>query len=141
MDSKDWTSWEGNPKNGFDRRRLERCWNLPNTEEKVEDRGVTDRDTTYRNKGVGQKDMVNVETPVERIKRKEKQMGYKGRPHREPYWNFWRAVFAGWLIRYPGKIFKGIGMFFLFIVFMVFMAVSPEVEETPSTRYNQEVIQ
>ena len=88
-------------------------------------------------------------------------MGYKSRPHREPesltqrdrvpYWNFWRAVFAGWLIRYPGKIFKGIGMFFLFIVFMVFMAVSPdvevenkgvtEVEETPSTQYNQEVIQ
>lgn len=23
-----------------------------------------------------------------------------------PYWNIWRAVFAGWLIRYPGKIFN-----------------------------------
>ena len=108
-----WT-WEGSPKNGFNRRRLERCWNLPDKKEEP-------KDTTYRNKGVGQ---------VERIK-----------PMREPYWNFWRAVFAGWLIRYPGKIFKGIGMFFLFIVFMVFMAVSPEVENTPSKGYNEQVIQ
>ena len=127
--NKDWT-WEPSPKKEFQRRRLERCWNLPNT-----------KDTTYRNKGVGQKVIVNVETPVERIKPMKPP---------EPYWNFWRAVFAGWLIRYPGKIFKGIGMFFLFIVFMIFMAVSPDtVEETPSTQvenrgvteYNQEVIQ
>ena len=135
--NKDWTSWEGSPKNGFNRRRLERCWDLPNT-----------KDTTYRNKGVGQKVIVNVETPVERIRpmREPESMTQRDRV---PYWNFWRAVFAGWLIRYPGKIFKGIGMFFLFIVFMVFLAVSPEVEETPSTQvenrgvteYNQEVIQ
>ena len=26
--------------------------------------------------------------------------------HREPYWNFWRVVFAGWLIRYPGVVFR-----------------------------------
>ena len=25
-----------------------------------------------------------------------------------PYWNFWKVVFAGWLIRYPGKFFKAI---------------------------------
>ena len=41
-----WT-WEGSPKNGFNRRRLERCWNLPDKKEP--------KDTTYRNKGVGQK--------------------------------------------------------------------------------------
>ena len=26
----------------------------------------------------------------------------------EPYWNFWKVVLAGWLIKYPGKIFSGI---------------------------------
>ena len=24
------------------------------------------------------------------------------------YWNFWKVVLAGWLIKYPGKIFSGI---------------------------------
>jgi len=27
-----------------------------------------------------------------------------------PYWNFWKVVFAGWLIRYPDKIFRIIGV-------------------------------
>jgi hypothetical protein len=27
-----------------------------------------------------------------------------------PYWNFWRVVFAGWLIRHPGKMFRIIGV-------------------------------
>ena len=27
-----------------------------------------------------------------------------------PYWNFWRVVFAGWFIRYPGKMFRIIGV-------------------------------
>lgn len=27
-----------------------------------------------------------------------------------PYWNFWRVVFAGWLIRYPGKVFRIVGV-------------------------------
>ena len=25
---------------------------------------------------------------------------------RRPYWNFWRVVLAGWVIRYPGKFFE-----------------------------------
>ncbi len=29
---------------------------------------------------------------------------------RAPYWNFWKVVLAGWLIRYPGKIFQYIGV-------------------------------
>ena len=102
---------EGSPKNGFNRRPSGTLLELT----------YSPKDTTYRNKGVGRKKVVesskscNLLTPVERIKPMKPP---------EPYWNFWRAVFAGWLIRYPGKIFKGIGMFFLFIVFMVFMAVS-----------------
>ena len=66
-------------------------------------------------------------------------MGVKKRPQRKPYWNFWRAVFAGWLIRYPGKIFKGVGMFFLFIVFLIVLSSSPDIEETPSMEYNDNV--
>jgi hypothetical protein len=27
-----------------------------------------------------------------------------------PYWNFWRVVLAGWIIRYPGKMFRIIGV-------------------------------
>jgi hypothetical protein len=23
-----------------------------------------------------------------------------------PYWNFWKVIFAGWLIRYPGRFFE-----------------------------------
>lgn len=25
---------------------------------------------------------------------------------REPYWNFWRVVLAGWLIRHPSSVFR-----------------------------------
>ena len=27
-------------------------------------------------------------------------------PPKKRYWNIWRVVFTGWLIRYPGKIFN-----------------------------------
>ncbi len=35
---------------------------------------------------------------------------HKKMRNRSPYWNFWRVVFAGWLIRYPDKIFRFIGI-------------------------------
>lgn len=36
-------------------------------------------------------------------------------PHRRtPYWNFWRVVLAGWVIRYPRPFFVGMG--FLIVV-------------------------
>jgi len=32
-------------------------------------------------------------------------------PHRRsPYWNFWRVVLAGWVIRNPRPIFVGLGI-------------------------------
>ena len=113
MASNDW-KWESSPKKEFQRRRLERCYQLDY------------KDIKYKEECLEQ---------VKKLKEK-KPMGYKRRPHSEPYWNFWRAVFAGWLIRYPGKIFKGIGMFFLFIFFMIFLSVSPEVEEPSPIEYN-----
>ena len=66
------------------------------------------------------------------------KMGVKRRPQREPYWNFWRAVFAGWLIRYPLQIVKGVGMFVLFVVFLIVFSFS-SVEDTPSIEYNTNV--
>jgi hypothetical protein len=27
-----------------------------------------------------------------------------------PYWNFWRVVFAGWLVRYPKQTIRIIGI-------------------------------
>jgi hypothetical protein len=29
-----------------------------------------------------------------------------------PYWNFWRVIFAGWLIRFPGLLRVPIVLFF-----------------------------
>ena len=70
-------------------------------------------------------------------------MGYKNRPHREPYWNFWRAVFAGWLIRYPFQILKGIGTGVLFIIFTLIIVTGgfKNLDDSTDTGYNREVIQ
>ena len=45
-----------------------------------------------------------------------------------PYWNFWRVVFAGWLIQYPGKFLRAIFWFLLAIAVGVMYIVSPEVD-------------
>jgi len=45
-----------------------------------------------------------------------------------PYWNFWRVVFAGWLIQYPGKFLRAIFWFLLAIAVGVMYIVSPEKE-------------
>ena len=89
---RDWT-WEASPKKEFNRRRLERCFKL-DYEESTESSVPSEK------------------LPKSRIKKLPSNydpMSYKNRPSREPYWNFWRAVFAGWLIRYPMQILKGIG--------------------------------
>ena len=44
--------------------------------------------------------------------------GYKGRPR--PYWNFWRVVLVGWVIRYPKIVFLPIG----FLLAMIYNVVS-----------------
>ena len=43
---------------------------------------------------------------------------------REPYWNFWKVVFAGWLIRYPGKTLRIIGVPLGFLIVMIYNAVT-----------------
>ena len=50
---------------------------------------------------------------------------------RSLYWNFWNVVFAGWLIRYPIQILKGV----LFIIFMLIM-VSGGFKNIDESEYN-----
>ena len=42
----------------------------------------------------------------------------KRRSHRssKPYWNFWKVVVAGWLIRNPKWVFAPLGFFSAFIL-------------------------
>jgi hypothetical protein len=40
----------------------------------------------------------------------------------KPYWNFWKVVFAGWLIRYPKTFVKLIGIPIGFILVMIYNA-------------------
>jgi hypothetical protein len=42
--------------------------------------------------------------------------------NRAPYWNFWKVVFAGWLIRYPKTFAKLIGIPIGFILIMIYNA-------------------
>jgi hypothetical protein len=54
---------------------------------------------------------------------RQRQM-VRGRERRsKPYWNFWKVVFAGWLIRYPGKMFRIIGIPLGILIVMLYNAV------------------
>lgn len=111
----DWT-WEASPKNGFARRKLERIYQMEYTEEEVEEPVVQTKP-----------------------KKESKKMGVKRRPHKEPYWNFWRAVFAGWLIRYPTQIFKGIATIILGILLLGILVISEVSTDTDSSTIQEEV--
>ena len=67
-----------NQRHKFDERLLERCYTMRHSIR------TNDRKNKY----------IKLKSNTQRIKKKV------------PYWNIWRAVFAGWLIRYPGKIFN-----------------------------------
>jgi hypothetical protein len=36
-------------------------------------------------------------------------MPHKYAYKKTPYWNFWKVILAGWIIRYPQKFFQIIG--------------------------------
>lgn len=44
--------------------------------------------------------------------------------HKTPYWNFWKVVFAGWLIRYPGKVFRILGVPLGFLLVLIYNALT-----------------
>ena len=58
-----------------------------------------------------------------------------------PYWNFWKVVFVGWLVRYPGQVLKGIGtvVIGLFLFGVLVFSPSGEVEEPRDIGYNNQV--
>lgn len=43
--------------------------------------------------------------------------------NKSPYWNFWKVVFAGWMIRYPGNIFRIIGVPLGILIVMIYNAM------------------
>jgi len=43
---------------------------------------------------------------------------------KSPYWNFWRVVLAGWMIRYPGKIIRPLGILAGFLIVVIYNALS-----------------
>ncbi len=49
----------------------------------------------------------------------------------EPYWNFWKVVWAGWLIRYPGNFVKGI---FILLIALYIAVTSALNEIIPNER-------
>jgi hypothetical protein len=102
-------NWDCNPKQRFTRNHLEKCY------------------TTSKNN-----------RPVEKLPEKGGPMGYKKRPRKEPYWNFWRA---GWLIRYPMQILKGIGTVIvgLFLFGVLVMSPSEEVSQPVDNSTNSNV--
>jgi hypothetical protein len=47
----------------------------------------------------------------------------RARRKNAPYWNFWRVIFAGWIIRYPGTFFKIIGVPFGIMIVLIYNSV------------------
>ena len=43
---------------------------------------------------------------------------------KSPYWSFWKVVFAGWLIRYPGKFIRPLGVVIGFALVLIYNALS-----------------
>ena len=58
----------------------------------------------------------------------------------EPYWNFWKVVFAGWLIKYPMAFVKVV---FWTLIVCVFCGVASyqlltdsQIDKEPAAEYN-----
>jgi uncharacterized protein YjeT (DUF2065 family) len=44
--------------------------------------------------------------------------------HKTPYWNFWKVIFAAWIIRYPDKILRIIGIPLGILIVMIYNALT-----------------
>jgi hypothetical protein len=47
----------------------------------------------------------------------------KNRHHRNPYWNFWRVILAGWIIRYPKTMSRVILVPLGFLIVLIYNAI------------------
>jgi hypothetical protein len=45
-------------------------------------------------------------------------------PRRAPYWNFWKVVFAGWLIRYPKSMGRIVLVPLGFLIVLIYNAIT-----------------
>lgn len=107
--NENWT-WESSPRRQFNLRKLEKCY-LMDSKVQIK-RGVR----------------------TETITKKLKKMGKKSSQlQTEPYWNIWRAVLTGWLIRYPGVFFRATMLGVLSFILLILIIISPsEGPERPS---------
>lgn len=117
MNQEEWT-WESSPKRQFNIKKLQRCYdmeyNIPIQAPKPES---NPRDTKSMRK----------------YSRKEKDS--------QPYWNMWRAVLTGWLIRYPMFFFKIIGLSVLGIFFLTLVLIGSITETSEPTQSIPEEVQ
>ena len=104
-------NWETSPKKEFNRRRLERCYKLDY------------KDIQYKEECLKRVQCLKTEVKSYAKTKPEKKM-----KKRSPYWNFWKVVFAGWLIRYPIQILRGIGTVVIGLFLFGVLVTSPDVE-------------
>jgi len=45
------------------------------------------------------------------------------RRRREPYWNFWKVILAGWIIRYPKQMGRIIFIPLGFLIILIYNAI------------------
>jgi hypothetical protein len=106
MNQEEWT-WEASPKRQFNLKRLQRCY-----------------DMEYNN-------------PIQPPKPEKQPRDTKNmrKERSQPYWNMWRAVLTGWLIRYPMVFFKMIGITVLgsfFLTLLLIGSISNTLDDSQS---------
>ena len=111
MRNEEWT-WEASPKRQFNIKRLQRCYDMELPKPEKQP-----QDTKSMRK----------------YSRKEKDS--------QPYWNMWRAVLTGWLIRYPMFFFKIIGLSVLGIFFLTLVLIGSITETSEPTQSIPEEVQ
>jgi hypothetical protein len=65
--------------------------------------------------------MMNLNTKTISIKKIRRQKNPPKPPI--PYWNFWKVIFAGWIIRYPKTFMKLIGLPIGFLLVLLYNAI------------------
>ena len=106
MSSNEKWTWESSPRRQFNLRSLERCY-LMDSKVQIEKGEI--------------KSEIN----------KKKKVKRSSSPR--PYWNIYRAVLAGWLIRYPSFFFKTMMLGVLFFLVLIMIIISPS--EGPERPY------
>jgi predicted oxidoreductase len=54
----------------------------------------------------------------------KEQLKKVARKNNRQYWNFWKVILAGWIIRYPHKVFRILGVPLGIMIVMIYNAVT-----------------